>query len=138
MSFICQYCDNSYITKNNLLNHQKTAKFCIELRNKSELKCNDNKIFSCEKCLKNFTRKDTLAKHLSVCKIIRKEKIETTVNNYELENNKLKQELNNSLDEIIKLKQELNILNISLKFKDEFIKDINDKYNNLIKNIKEN
>jgi hypothetical protein len=139
MSFICEFCNNSYRTKNNLLNHQKTAKFCIELRNKTELEHYDNKSFSCEKCLKNFTRKDTLEKHISICKIIVREKIENTINNYELENNKLrldieilKKQLSNSLEEINKIKNENIVLNISLNLKNEIIKDLNEKYNILL------
>jgi len=133
MNFICEYCNNTYRTKNNLINHQKTAKFCMELRNKTELENYDNKSFSCEKCLKSFTRKDTLEKHNSTCKLIIKEKIENTMNNYELEINKLKQSLQNQIEENHKLKNEINVLNTSLKFKEEQLKDINDKYNDVIK-----
>jgi hypothetical protein len=146
MSFICEYCDNVYSTKTNLLNHQRTAKFCIERRNITELDNYSTKKFECKNCLKVFTRKDSLEKHNSICKNMYKEKHNIEINNYELkiknyidENIKLKndfdilkQELNKLLEENIKLKNENMLLNMSLKLKNELIDDINDKYNRLL------
>lgn len=129
MNFSCEYCKNSYSTKTNLVNHQRTAKFCIEIRNKTELECYDNKTFSCEKCLKIFTRKDVLDKHVITCKNIIKPIFENKIK-------ELEDKLQIQTEENLKLKNEIMILKNSLKFKEEQlkdIKDINDKYNDVIK-----
>jgi len=80
----CVYCDNKFSNEKSLHNHQKSAKYCIKLRNdnitKSDEKINNEEInetseevaskcnkFNCAFCNAIFTRKDTLNNHFSVC-----------------------------------------------------------------------
>lgn len=37
-SHICNFCQTSFISKTNLLNHQEKAKYCIKLRGKEKKK----------------------------------------------------------------------------------------------------
>ena len=61
----CQYCKKTFSSKSSLNNHQKTAKYCIQLQgveNKSENK------FICNDCSKIFYQKQHLLTHLQSCK----------------------------------------------------------------------
>jgi len=62
----CEYCNKQFSNKGNLNLHQKTAKYCLELR---ELNKIENKGYlQCEYCKSNFSRKSTLTQHLKNCK----------------------------------------------------------------------
>lgn len=37
-NFKCEFCDSSFLRKNTLINHQKTAKFCLDIQGKDNLK----------------------------------------------------------------------------------------------------
>jgi len=54
----CQFCKKEFSTKPNLVNHQKTAKFCLNIQGKV------NTSFSCDYCNKIFTSNQTLNDHL--------------------------------------------------------------------------
>lgn len=58
----CQFCNKIFSTKYNLIKHQKSTKYCLELQNVNI------DFISCNYCNKNFSRKDTLENHLLVCK----------------------------------------------------------------------
>ena len=60
----CQFCNNSFSTKTSLNNHQKTAKYCLSLRNIS----NDTN-FICEGCDTKFLRSYHLERHRKTCKV---------------------------------------------------------------------
>jgi hypothetical protein len=129
-NYYCNYCYKTYSTKTNLLNHQRTAKFCIEGRNKTEL--TNFKTFNCEKCNKSFTRNDSLRKHNTICKVENKKNDENV--SIELLS-KLLDKTKILDNENFQLKNEIMLLNNSLKFKDEQIKDLNEKYNILLNKI---
>lgn len=59
----CQFCKNVFSTKTSLNNHQKTAKYCLKLRDiKSETS------YKCDGCGKNFSRSYHLQRHQKQCK----------------------------------------------------------------------
>lgn len=58
----CQSCNNIFTTKNNLKAHQKTAKYCLKLRDMENLE------YVCEKCDKKFSTNTNLKKHIKNCK----------------------------------------------------------------------
>lgn len=57
----CDYCNNQFATKSSLHYHQKTAKYCIELRGAVS---DQNK---CVGCKKIFCSKRSLGRHYDVC-----------------------------------------------------------------------
>ncbi len=107
---ICKFCRKSYTSLSNLNNHQKTAKFCIELQNK----LNTNQLIRCEFCLKEFSTKKYLSQHSERCK----DKKISVQKDFELENKKLNKKL---LDLEQEFKNELLECKLKLEFKDELI-----------------
>jgi thiol-disulfide isomerase/thioredoxin len=61
----CNFCNKVFSTKSSLNNHQKTAKYCLALRNNNILEVTN---FYCEYCNKKFTSKQNLNLHLNNCK----------------------------------------------------------------------
>ncbi len=59
----CQFCKNVFVTKTSLNNHQKTAKYCLKLRN-VKLEIN----YKCDGCGKTFSRSYHLQRHQKQCK----------------------------------------------------------------------
>jgi hypothetical protein len=100
-TYKCEFCNNEYTNNKILKNHQKTAKFCIEIQKKTQNETNiqhpDILNYQCEFCKDTFTLKHVLERHHQTCKI-KLEKIKE-------ENDQKKDEL------IIKLKEEINSLN---------------------------
>ena len=96
MGLKCDFCNKVFETKQTLIRHQKTAKFCLKIQN------NNNNIHSdktCDYCDKVFTRKERLLSHLKICKNKKNEdlELENRIQNYE---NKLEQK--NEIIEIYK------------------------------------
>ena len=58
----CQYCKNIFSTKTSLNSHQKTAKYCLQLRN-----IKITPIYKCGGCNKQFSRAYHLRRHESNC-----------------------------------------------------------------------
>jgi hypothetical protein len=58
----CTFCNKKFSNKSNLLYHQKTAKFCLDIQGKS----NDEII--CFDCDKTFVSQYTYNKHSQICK----------------------------------------------------------------------
>jgi len=93
----CEFCKKTFSSKSNLLYHQKSVKYCLEIQGK------DNKIMECEYCTKNFTMKHVLNEHYYSCK----EKLKKDYGKeYENENKKLKEKLDEKETLIAKLKQD--------------------------------
>jgi len=65
----CEFCKNTFQNISSLNNHQKTAKYCLDIQGKES-----NNIFECEACNVTFTLKSTLEKHLTRC-VYNREKI---------------------------------------------------------------
>jgi len=60
--FTCNFCKKEFTFKGNMLSHQKTAKYCLELQGKDII------LFDCDFCLKNFTTQQNLNDHGPVCR----------------------------------------------------------------------
>jgi hypothetical protein len=109
LTFNCNFCKKSYTSQSNLNNHQKTAKFCLDLQNK----LSSGELIRCEYCLKEFATKKYLQQHIEICK--QKKNVEQNDLKKDLEN--LKNDLENLKNENIKLK-------LKLEMKDEIIKNL--------------
>lgn len=60
----CVYCKHKFVSNSCLIQHQKTAKYCLKLREPTEI----DKTFICEYCKKIFTLKSSFDRHKLVCK----------------------------------------------------------------------
>lgn len=94
----CTYCKNIFPTRSALNRHQKTAKYCIQLRNVSKLI--EPEEYRCDKCNKEFIRKDHYKVHIDNCevgeKVSKKEMLKQKEREIKILNNekeKLKEEL---------------------------------------------
>ena len=94
MSFICEYCNAAFSVKHSLTYHQKTAKYCLEIRGVQTV---NN--FQCSKCNKKLSEQRQLDRHEEKC----------TVSFLEIKS------------ENMKLKQEIKDLQINEKFLQEKI-----------------
>ena len=93
---ICEYCKNDYYDKSTLKKHQKTSIFCIKIQNEN---ININN-FICNFCNKELSTKQSLDRHIKVCK--------SKKNNEDNEIKKLINELHNEIKEI---KDNKNVIN---------------------------
>ena len=107
---ICKYCNSSFKTVSNLLNHQRTAKYCLSLRN------NTNENFKCTYCNKNFSTKNWLDIHTKKC-----------LNSLEFYK---EQNLNYEKD-IDKLNEKIKYQQAQLQEKDKQITDLQNKLENI-------
>ena len=57
----CNFCENTFSTKGNLVAHQKKSKYCLTLQNK-----NPDKVYKCKYCEKEFTLKYSYADHIKI------------------------------------------------------------------------
>jgi hypothetical protein len=109
----CKYCKNNFTTKTSLNNHQKTAKYCMSLRN---IKIEQS--YKCDGCGKIFSRNYHLSRHEQKCR--------SNDRLYQLE------------QEVEKQKQECKEYKIQVQEKDKLlskyeitIRDLQDKLENV-------
>jgi hypothetical protein len=96
----CQYCHKKMSTKYNLIKHQKTAKYCLAIRNKKSTK------FKCKYCLKILTQQIDLDRHMNKC--------EYKMKTIEKENGEQKILLTTKDELISKLENQVNDLQYQL------------------------
>lgn len=121
----CQYCQKKFKFNSTLLNHQRTAKYCIEKQGK------DNNNFKCEFCEKILTTNNRLLTHLQICK--KKSNID-----YVKEKDEYYQKRLNEKDEKLKEVYDLIIqLKERDKQKDKHIKELKDSLEKATKTIEE-
>jgi hypothetical protein len=89
--FTCEYCKKEFTTKGNVVAHQKSTKYCLELQGK-----NLADDFQCNYCIKKFTTQSNLNDHIVICKKKLKkdneEKEKTVKTSHEIEICRLKEE----------------------------------------------
>jgi hypothetical protein len=90
----CEFCNKDFSTKNILIKHQKTAKYCLKIQNADNSTIiNTDNIFTCEFCKKVSTRKYIHDNHIEKC-ITRIKALYSNIKNevkvLKLENEKLK------------------------------------------------
>lgn len=100
----CQYCNKTFSSLSNLNFHIKTAKYCLKIRNNSEIIQNNDKLieeFKCDYCDDIFFRKYILNKHIKICKekkqIVDNKLTEKNIN-FENEINLIKNQYENQIN----------------------------------------
>ena len=73
----CEFCKKTFSSKSNLVSHQKSTKYCLELQGKT------NNDFVCQHCSRTFTLYKTLSEHINVCKKKQIKQEEEKTNEYE-------------------------------------------------------
>jgi hypothetical protein len=128
----CKYCKNNFTTKTSLNNHQKTAKYCMSLRN---IKIEPS--YKCDGCGKMFSRHYHLNRHEQKCRSSDRlyqleqlvEKQQHDCNEYKIqvqEKDKLISKYEITIKELQKQMQEVAIKAVSFNFEDETTIDIDD------------
>jgi hypothetical protein len=150
----CDYCNKEYSTKGILENHQKTAKFCLRIRNysnESEKIILNNTIFKCDYCEDTFTQKITLERHYERCKYkeirqkdeeIRQkdEKIYNLKNIIEKEEekfNKIQKDFQKLREDVSSYRTDILIHKKELETKDEIIQELKREIESLKKENKD-
>ena len=137
----CEFCESSFTLKNNLNNHKKTAKYCLQ---KQFIETN----FSCSGCKKILSSKKRLETHITKCieylLNIQKEKYEVELKRQDMrfqqilsekekviisEKDKLIKEVEFKLSEKEKVIKELEF---KLSEKDKRIKELEDRMHSLL------
>lgn len=68
MPFECEFCNKSFTNKGNMVKHQKTAKYCINIQNDNDPNTSiDHISYDCKYCDKKFTQQAHLTRHLPCC-----------------------------------------------------------------------
>ena len=117
MNFECEFCNKTFNLKGNMIKHQKTAKYCINIQKSST---NDSKVehisYVCKFCNKNFTQANHLSRHIPNCIEKYKDEIKELNSILEEKENKIKE-----LDEKL-VEAEQKIKTVRLEVENEFYK----------------
>lgn len=127
--FECEFCKTNFKYKSTLKNHIKTAKFCLNIQNKTEVKNTD---FICEYCNTEFRAKRNLNSHIMICKEKDIYDAKTKLSNQYIEEMRLLKE--NHVEDIRLLKDEINEYKIIIASLEAKI-DIYEKDHNVISDI---
>jgi len=133
----CEFCESSFTLKNNLNNHKKTAKYCLQ---KQFIETN----FSCSGCKKILCSKKRLETHITKCieylLNIQKEKYDMRFQQIISEKEKYQVELKHQdmrFQQILSEKEKLEKDKLIITEKDKLIKELEFKLNEKDKRIKE-
>ena len=123
---ICEFCNKQFSNKGNLNYHLKTAKYCLKLREESQI---EN--YNCEFCNISFTRKNSLQTHLLTCK----EKIDydykNLIKSFQEEKNNLQNQVYHLTEKNNEYKEQIRELQNQIK---ELAQIAIEKPNNTINN----
>ncbi len=121
---LCHFCNNNFSNDISLYNHQRKAKYCIDIQklNNIEIK---SKEFECKWCEKKFIVKRNLIRHEESCKN-KDDELNTLKSDYDKEINKYK-------EKCIDLEKKIIMLETRLEDKEE----ISNKFESLHKKREE-
>jgi hypothetical protein len=123
----CQYCKNIFSNSHNLKQHQKTAKYCINLRGKSVIL---EKKYQCNICNKEYTSNHRLTSHLNKCIVKKqeKDKYEDLIKNKDILISELK-------EHIKQLEDKLENIALKAVSKPTTVNNNNSRVNQIINNL---
>jgi hypothetical protein len=111
----CQYCKNLFATKTNLNNHQQTAKYCLKIQGKE-----NKEKYKCLGCSKSFIKIYEYNRHINNCDA------NDNINIFKTSNVELQSKINS-------LEDKIDFLNTEINKKDNHIKELENKLENLAK-----
>jgi len=114
-SLECNFCKKTFTTSSVLLQHQKRAKYCLEIQGK------ENKQFKCKYCYKCLVTNERLLTHISICKEKKKRDEEEKESTVKSRHRKEMRDLEKKMEEKEKIYIE------KLKEKDEYIQKLEAK-----------
>jgi hypothetical protein len=133
MPFTCLYCNKDYSSKSNLKNHQKSAKYCLEIQKNNNLSSSEldseHNSFVCNYCQKDFSSNHRYQKHQDICLMKHKHIIlskETEIAN-------IKEQLKEKDAEIEEYKQKMKT--IRLEVENQFYKQREERSTNVVEEI---
>lgn len=102
----CKYCKNSFSSKANLNNHQRTAKYCLTMRGDDE-EC----LYKCKTCQKTFNKKFNFSRHEEKCVSVESfQELQSKLLLVERERDNFYNKINEQKIQIDELKQHVNQL----------------------------
>lgn len=136
-SFICTFCNKSFINKYNLQRHQNTSKKCLNVQDKKEEEYLE---FDCMYCSKLCSSKCNLESHMKNCKAKLSINIKDTSNKYE----NLFKEYENLKKKFEEVERQKNFFEIKFMTEEEnnkklaeIYKKLEDKYDAILSNYQE-
>jgi hypothetical protein len=123
----CEFCNSTFSKKSNLLNHKKTAKFCLAIQGK------ENNDFVCKYCNKKLSHKNSLNLHLLNCS----NKNELNLEKLEKDIEELKSELINKDKLLIEKDKEMLILQQEYEKKISILQKENEIYKGKLEKLED-
>ncbi len=125
---VCQYCNNNFTSNSSLYNHQRKAKYCIEMQKQKNIDVQEINSYLCEWCNKIFNSKYSYTRHTDGCKI----KTEKESNSIYIG---MKIKLMNQSEELDKFRKLVDDLNVKVEkqnYRVEKLKSRIDEQNEII------
>ena len=110
MNFECEFCNKTFNLKGNLIKHQKTAKYCIEIQKNNSNTNVEHISYDCKFCGKKFTQSNHLSRHLPTC-----------LDKYKFELNEKDNKIKDLEDKLLEAEQKIKT--IRLEVENEFYKN---------------
>ena len=95
MTIECKFCRNTFANSSSLKTHQSSAKYCIKIQGIETIKK-----YNCDYCLKEYTQKIDLNRHITNCKAKNIQENEETKNALINDLNKIIEEKNKTIQEL--------------------------------------
>ena len=105
MPFTCEFCDKIFSLQGNMIKHQKSAKYCLNIQSeRKDIKKTEKIVYKCEFCNKDLTSRANLTRHQSIC-----------LDKYKQENNKLTKIIHDKNEELRITNSKIIELELKLK-----------------------
>jgi hypothetical protein len=131
MPFTCKYCNKDYSSKSNLKNHQKSAKYCLEIQKRTNIDSDEvdnvQTSFVCKYCEKDFSSNHRYQKHQDICLLKHKH----VIKNKDCEIEMMKEKIGF----LEKLVEEQNQKTIRLEVENEFYKQREERSSKVVEEI---
>ena len=133
MPFTCKYCNKDYSSKSNLKNHQKSAKYCLEIQKITNIDSDEvdnvQTSFVCKYCEKDFSSNHRYQKHQDICLLKHKH----VIKNKDCEIEMMKEKIG-FLEKLVE-EQNQQMKTIRLEVENEFYKQREERSTKVVEEI---